>query len=136
MSSLSPPTQIDINGQDERLIINVRNAKYVKLVFEGMTLGVRFEDGVMYTFVETNHTAPIVVEPTQEDHDEDCTLHESTLAESTLTESVGSRLSTTDIREWANGGFDDINEEHEFMIQQEYKWLDMVYEDEDCVVDN
>lgn len=125
-----PPTQtVDLIGQDERLIVNVRNAKYVKLVFEGMTLGVRFEDGVLYTFVETNHTAPIVDESTLVEHDEDCTLAESTLTETEIDDD--SQSTPPLVREWANGGYDHVNEDHEFMLQQEYKWLDAVYDDDE-----
>lgn len=125
----APPVQIDLDGQDDRLIVNVRNAKYVKLVFDGMTLGVRYEDGVLYTFTETNAKPQVVVAKEAEED----TLIESTLAESTLVES---QLSTTSVREWANGGYDDINEEHEFRMQMEYKWLDAVYEDSDMINSN
>jgi tyrosine-protein phosphatase YwqE len=126
-------TNLTIDGQDERVILNVRNSRYVKLVFDGMTVGIRFEDGVVYTYTEINGGFKSDTEKSQasteietsteiDEESDDC---------DTLTETeVESQVSTTSIRQWAGGGFTQINEQHEFNIEQSFPWVDDVYEEE------
>lgn len=93
MASLKPINKVVVNA-NERLVIEVRSADYVRLEFPGMVVGIRMEDGVIYQYQEMR---PIKVEPP------------SPIANVSLM----SPVKTPDEVVFAAGGhFDDINEKH------------------------
>lgn len=48
--------------EGERVILNVRSCRYIKLVFASCSVGVREEDGVVYTFTEQHPQASQLVD--------------------------------------------------------------------------
>lgn len=51
MASLKPINKVVVNA-NERLIVEVKSADYVRLEFPGMVVGIRMEDGVLYQYQE------------------------------------------------------------------------------------
>lgn len=104
------PSVIDVAG-DDRVILRVMNGNVVTLVFDTMVVEVKCINGKVFTSVEHYDEYDTEQEDVDSSDDED--------------ESITLGSEDTDVRDlphlvadqWAGGTFDQVNEDHEWLLQ-------------------
>lgn len=105
MALSKPVRTIEVN-RDERVVLKVSGCDYVRLEFPGMTVGIRYEDGVVYQYQEPRP----IVQPQPDDADVD-PIVESLMANSGYTERYSIATTPSDVAEYA-GHYSEVNNAH------------------------